>query len=663
MATGQKPVMIGIYGVPGSGKSHLLRQLRNRLPSPWQVFYLREFRDAIDTVAPGGFSKFQLLSKKTKSCYRVKAMDYIRDQCDLFGGRTGVVAHQFLYVVWEKDKPKGCTVHTPSDFQNFTHIIYLDVSPAVIAMRRPEYSIEDLTKWQWIEMLHLRDRCRTHGILFTTLSDPDTMADKASALIETFRLQTPEYNLQLAETQLSKIISDADEHPRTMLVFDADGTLAAEDAGHEFFRVLARRGSPLMKRRQDVEPLALLHRSKLGYSATAFQQAVLLYDEYCGSDEEFEDICEEVAASIRMHPELAAFLEVVAAEEHVGAVVVTSRLRRVWKMVLESECLSGKVEVIGGGRTLNELVVTPDVKSHLVHILRCVHRRYVCAFGDSTQDLDMLCRAHRAIVVVGEPEEHSGMEPMENELGQAIDEGTLTAQQILLPPHVPARLDPQRLPLVRVSDSAFLKMVFDGNHPDGKGMRPQILDATKRGSAKILMTLVNGTGVIMANKTEVQQLIGWYLASELLTDMVGMEEYNPRPRRRLKGYQLKDEESTMLVSVMEDGEPFARDVHDALPLCSIIHVNHAGELTPERLKIPESRTILLVDSTINTGDTMAAFLGVIGGMNQNVRIVMVVGQMSEKLIAYSSPLGSILWNDENVGIVALQRTGQRPKRQ
>ena len=58
----QKAVVVGLYGVPGSGKSFLLNQLKKELGTTYFAFY--EGSEVIATVVPGGLDVL--------ICYRLK---------------------------------------------------------------------------------------------------------------------------------------------------------------------------------------------------------------------------------------------------------------------------------------------------------------------------------------------------------------------------------------------------------------------------------------------------------------------------------------------------------------------------------------------------------------------------------------------------------------
>ena len=104
---------------------------------------------------------------------------------------------------------------------------------------------------------------------------------------------------------------------------------------------------------------------------------------------------------------IVALLKFVMRESHVGAVIISCGLRRVWEKVLEREGLSKAVKVIGGGRIADGFVVTAGLKAALVARLQHHHQMYVWAFGDSVLDLEMLSAADQAIVIVGDEKTRS----------------------------------------------------------------------------------------------------------------------------------------------------------------------------------------------------------------------------------------------------------------
>lgn len=290
----------------------------------------------------------------------------------------------------------------------YTHIVYLNTPLALILQRikgdksrkRHLFSIAHLDRWQKEEEIQLRRLCYEHHILFSVLQNQDNVLDKLTILINDFSIHTEQHNMQVAEDMLdAQILSGMKDNVETVLVLDADKTLAAVDASKEFWRILNKSDVNKSAVLFEADPPREVFGSKLGYSYTAFRQAMLLYEEVTDIDD-FEAICEKVASQIYLFPSIAKLLKTVLASDHMTAVVVTCGLRLVWEKVLQKAGFSDKIRVIGGGRISDGFVVTADVKTALVSRLQEHHKMHVFAFGDSPLDLGMLAKADHATVVV-----------------------------------------------------------------------------------------------------------------------------------------------------------------------------------------------------------------------------------------------------------------------
>ncbi|KAK3679565.1 hypothetical protein LTR37_021411 [Vermiconidia calcicola] len=87
-----RPLVIGLYGLPGSGKTYLLNKLRDRWGDT--TFNFHEGSEIIDRVTPGGLPAFQKLDAQMKSQFRTTAITKIED--DLLGnGKVAIVAGHF----------------------------------------------------------------------------------------------------------------------------------------------------------------------------------------------------------------------------------------------------------------------------------------------------------------------------------------------------------------------------------------------------------------------------------------------------------------------------------------------------------------------------------------------------------------------------------------
>ncbi|KAF7508333.1 hypothetical protein GJ744_009324 [Endocarpon pusillum] len=645
-ASNNKAVIIGLYGVSGSGKTFLLNQLKQELGQEHFAFY--EGSEMISDVVPGGLDAFQKLKEQEKMHWRQLAIDTVRKNC-VSSGQVAVVTGHFMF--WPEEELFGRPVYTQNDLDTFTHILYLDVPAEDVAQRRlddtersrPLISVTHLHKWQQEEKTQLRDLCRSHDILFSSLSQHPMLLKKTLKLIRDFQHHTEKYNLSQAENRLDEALVAGQGQLETVLVMDADRTVAAEDTGVLFWK----RVSNSRRLRDEECTLMTLFSSPLGYSYTAFRQAVLLYEE-TAEDQEFDALCQDVASAVTMYPEFVSLLHLVAEQDHVRAVIVTCGLRRVWDKVLEKEGLSKTVKVIGGGRIADGFVVTAAVKAALVTRLRDAHKMHVWAFGDSLLDLDMLGKAHQAIVVVGE--EHTRSKTMDAALMNAIDNDGLVARQAVLPSNASPRLDTIKLPLIHLTEQGFVDSVLCHR---GQHARLQVLHATDRSAAKLLMTPMRDATVAGPALREAHRRVGWYLATEFLADVIGLEEYTiPHVQGHdTSGNRLFHEQQTSIVALMRGGEAMALGVNDAFPLAMFVHASSPNDIMLHHLQ--GRLTLLLVDSVVNSGKTVVQFVQHVRNLHATIRIVVVTG-VAQAQSVFGGSLAQVLARHARVSLVALR---------
>lgn len=642
--TPRKPVVVGIYGLPGCGKSFILNNLRDRLGEENFLFY--DGSQVISDLVPGGLLAFQNMPEAEKPHWRERAIRKIQLDC-VNNARSAVVAGHYMF--WDEGEEMGKKICTTDDLDVYTHIVFLNVPANVIANRRhndkersrPTVSVPHLKRWQQAEMSELRSLCRSHGILFSAFHDCDRgcgcVLEKFAALVCDFRIHTEGYNLSLANRELDNVLSGIPGQLDTILVMDGDKTLAAEDAGVLFWRkasVLNYLG----------DPLKTLFSGSLAYSYTAFRQATLLYEEEC-SDGEFEDQCAAIATEINIYPEVKALLQHLSSHAHVGAVVVTSGLRHVWKKVLERACLADRVKVIGGGRLADGFVVTPEVKGALVTRLQDVHKMYVWAFGDSPVDMEMLKKADQAIVVVGNEQTRS--KSMDAALRNAIDTGGFRARQALLPADVSLRLTTTALPLAQLTEEKFIASILSSP-------QHRVFHASDRAAAKLLMTPMRDADNTGPRLREAHCRTGSYLATEFLADHVGFEGYPIRhvQGNTMTGYQLLHEEKTLIVALMRGGEPMAFGVNVVFPRAMFLHAKKPDDMKERHLE--GVHNIFLVDSVVNTGKSILEFVEYIRKLNTTARIVVVSGVVQTDAVSPTGPLRRLLADDMNISVVTLR---------
>jgi phosphoserine phosphatase len=375
-----KPTIIGLYGISGSGKSYLLNRLKTATALPAQGFAFYDGSEVLARVTPGGLDAFKLLDAAAKQTHIEAALAFITQTC-LDRGETAVVAGHYMF--WNP----GVVVAIDKDWQTYTHIMYLDTVPGVVAQQIAADATrhgavvneEELRAWQDREREELRRVCRDKGILFTTLRrDPDAayLAHVATLLLD-FQGHTEASNLARVERALGLALPESNTLEKVLL-FDADKTLAPHDTGAMFWDLAE---SCLG------DSLTSLFTEQ-GYSYQSFRQAVLLYEDEASR---FDALCDRVAAAVTMDPDMKALMARAATEPHIGVVVVTCGLRRVWEKVLARHELP-HVQIIGGGRVADGYVVTGEVKGQVVDMLHAQSIR-VAAFGDGPLDMEMLQRA------------------------------------------------------------------------------------------------------------------------------------------------------------------------------------------------------------------------------------------------------------------------------
>ena len=130
----EKPVVVGVYGVPGSGKTHLLGQLKRRLSHGQFAFF--EGSEVLDKIVIGGLEVFKRSSDEQKLQWRNSAITHIQDVC-IEASKSGVVTGHFMF--WPEENADGHVVCTENDLKTYTHIVYLDVPAEIVLQRRLDH--------------------------------------------------------------------------------------------------------------------------------------------------------------------------------------------------------------------------------------------------------------------------------------------------------------------------------------------------------------------------------------------------------------------------------------------------------------------------------------------------------------------------------------------
>lgn len=640
------PVIIGIYGLPGCGKTFLLNQLKDELSTEGFSFY--DGSIVIDSVVPGGLEAFQSMSTAKRMEWRENAISWISNDC-IKRSTTGIVAGHLMF--WKEGHDRSAkSIHTQRDLEVFTHILYLDIKPEMVMKYQLEdgkrsrhaSSLRHLKEWQELEKETLQRICHSHGIFFMLLSARPSLFRVVLPLVRDFQFRSEDYNLSIAKQKLDEALTISKCNVGTFLVLDADRTLSAKDATACFWTTL-RTDSTMC-------PLKKLFSSDWGYSFKAFYQATLLYEE-AECDKNFDRICQLVANSITMHSEFVSFIRLIAKQDKVQTIVITCGLHRVWEKILTKYELADSVILIGGGRIVDKYVVDPKVKASLVAHLKHEYNGYVWAIGDSPLDLRMMREADRAIVVVGE--EHSRSKTMDAALLDAIDNYALQAQQVLLPKNSSPRLDTTKLPLVNILDPQFLKSIIE-RHPS-----MAVYHATELNASKLIVSSTRDATIFGSRLREAHRQMGSYLAHSLVADIIGIEPYKIAHTQGISafGNRLLYEKQTLIVALMRGGEPMALGVSETFPLACFLHANAPEDVTLDYLV--GMRTVLLVDSVVNSGKTVVEFVKQIRQLDANIMIVVVAGVGQRKAVSPGGSLELSLPLNANISLVFLRLSENR----
>lgn len=629
-----RAVVIGLYGLPGSGKTTILEQLRHQLGR--QDFLFLEGSDLIADEVGGSLEHFHELDEAGKKRCREQAISnaakQARESC-----KAAIVAGHFMF--WDDEEISPEPVWTDTDESTFTHVLYLRVDGDVVAQRRsieeqkrrPLLSSQHLCEWQQEETRRLRQICYKSGILFLEVVDPNRLP----VLMNDFMLHQENYNTAQAERTLDNAVVSATSALETILVIDGDKTLISQDSGETFFDKMSPGPSPLKVLFQTAT-----------YSYTSFRQAMLLYEE-AADDARFDSTCTELASVLTIQPEIESILRAIVDRDQIRVVVLTCGLGLTFQKILRRCNLHERIAVVGGGRLSDGFVITPHLKASLVRRLQQKHNLRVWAFGDSPMDLPMLQQADEAIVVVGD--ESTRSQSMGAALKHAVETDGLQARQILCSGASSLRLDGNVLPVVGSKAIAAQLLARDS---------VQVFCASEP-AALLLSTPMRDANIAGSHLREAHRRVGWYLAIEHIPHLIGLEMHGIQhvQGHMSTGHRISDEAKTCIIPLMRGGEPMAFGVSDALPLAMFLHAKQPDEVTSEHLE--DLSTVVLVDSIINTGKSIVDFVHRLKRMRPNLRIIVLAGTVQNGAISGRKSLTMPLKGYTDVSLIALRLSENR----
>jgi uracil phosphoribosyltransferase len=283
-------------------------------------------------------------------------------------------------------------------------------------------------------------------------------------------------------------------------------------------------------------------------------------------------------------------------------------------------------------------VVTGEVEGHVVDKLHNKKFR-VLAFGDGPLDIEMLEKADQAFIVVGDGSVRS--KSIDAALEKAITCG-LKASQILLPGTAEPRLDLTRLPQRELNQDTIHIL-----------LRRSFIHATDKNARKLLQTPMRDKSNAGHDLREAHEQAGYHLATEYLSDLLGVTQYDmPHVQgKATDGYRFQDEDDTLIVPLMRGSEPMALGVARAMKRASFVHAKHYTDIDKRLLE--KNRTIILVDSVINTGGSIMGFMKPLRQQFSDQRVVVVAGVVNAEALG-GTELTNLSAADPNLTLVALR---------
>ncbi|KAK7437090.1 uracil phosphoribosyltransferase [Colletotrichum acutatum] len=169
----KKPTIVGLYGLPGIGKSYVLYRLKKCFGVENQFQYY-EGSEVIGNLVDGGLEAFKRLDNDAKIRQRQRAIQHVADECTVTG-RIGIVAGHYSF--WDVKSPSHEVVWTEADRRVYTHILYLDMPATILwnqrtrdkSRSRPDIQLKHLVKWKNAEMAGLSHVSRLNGMHFMPL--------------------------------------------------------------------------------------------------------------------------------------------------------------------------------------------------------------------------------------------------------------------------------------------------------------------------------------------------------------------------------------------------------------------------------------------------------------------------------------------------------------
>jgi len=411
-------LVIGIYGVSGSGKSHTLSRIKTSRME-WRCLEGSEVIEQILQEESAADEKkslldFRNMDEEIQNEIRRKAVQRIR----AFRGVTLVAGHCSFPVTGqplssskgsaERGEVRFHDVFSQDDGETYDVIFYLDKEASEIYKHREtdnhtgkrsrqDIAVEIIEQWINHEKAMLLNKCQEHDIHFEIIDNDGSEGIIIDKLVDRILKEfvEPEISQVKAESEshLRKAVRNLSPPANIYLLIDGDGTLCSQDTGREFFRYAKtqfRREAEDGGGGSDDDPLKTIFKRYPQYTFQAFWEISMLYATAL-TVPQYRDVSRHIGtAVVRIHEQWRSFfsdLRQSSLKATVHCIIISCSNYDVWHAALSSLGFldGGILSIIAGNHVeLHPFVVDDDAKQLVVNELRCYSPGCkVISFGDS----------------------------------------------------------------------------------------------------------------------------------------------------------------------------------------------------------------------------------------------------------------------------------------
>ncbi|KAL7581094.1 hypothetical protein ACA910_005897 [Epithemia clementina (nom. ined.)] len=622
------PVVVGIYGISGSGKSRALSMIGQARPE-WRCFEGRELIEEVLRDQLGQtLDDFRGKTEADKQSIREEAILSVKQK---YKGISVVAGHaSFPVNVGNRDKAPGYVaqaedqdpqlqfedVVTKADESTFDFIMYLDKPAEKIwaqhnkdredgTRSRELFSVQEIDRWIEHEKSLLARICAENSISFVLVSDDDGnqleryIAENIVSIKESEVMQESESDLRGAILTLP----EAD----VFLLIDGDRTLCPMDTGTIFFQQGSKSGGG------GGDLLKSIFQRYPNYEFRAFWEVAMLYETVLPSYSEYETRAKLIGkAEVEIFKEWKSFLSSLPLNVH--AIVVTSGIREVFQAALSSTFGENHphISLIAGNHlALHPYLVDSSAKAIVVRELKRLHKGCtIIAFGDSAVDIPMLMEADRGYVVIDDRRNRSMTDFLSNMVKSGIADRKLF--QI--------KFSSSGGDSVDHNDSFWHTGIkvgsLDNLLAELGGSIHKVFDyASSQTSAALLATQSRRADLAGPALQSVHEKIGAFVAERLLDEfgasLVQEQDFPHVQGNRFSGFASCNSE-ILILALMRGGEPMARGVYSQFPAARFFHYDDdMAEKGKNALSKQLScvSNVIIVDSVINEGNSIRRVLG------------------------------------------------------